>query len=88
MFAHSSSNAFLDLTSFETGTSIPQRRRASEICFRKKLLSSLETDNRMYLCGNLEKPQALDWINTDGLEIGMSDYKEFTADVPTIIVAM
>ena len=39
-------------------------------------------DYRQYFCGNLQRPQILDFIKTDKLEIGISNYKKFTADTP------
>jgi len=42
----------------------------------------LKTNDRVYLCGNLEKKQEMDWISTDGVEIGISHYKHFKADIP------
>lgn len=37
---------------------------------------------RQYFCGDLKRPQILDFIHTEGLEIGTSDYRVFTADAP------
>lgn len=37
---------------------------------------------RQYFCGNLQRPQILDFIRTERLEVGISNYKTFTADMP------
>ena len=44
----------------------------------------LDIKDRIYLCGDLKKPQQLEWIEDERLEIGMSRYKggEFQADIP------
>ena len=36
----------------------------------------------MYLCGDLKKPQDLQRIHDDRNELGLSYYKQFTADQP------
>ncbi len=43
---------------------------------------ALKTSDRVYLCGNLKKPQDLEWIHDTGIEIGLSHYKFFSADRP------
>lgn len=35
---------------------------------------------RVYLCGKLSKQESFEHINTDGLEIGVSHYSEYTAE--------
>lgn len=45
----------------------------------KKALTSV---NRVYLCGDLKQPQDLKWIYDSKNELGISDYKQFTADKP------
>ena len=40
--------------------------------------SVLASRLRVYLCGDLEWENGLEHIATDGFEIGISDYKEFT----------
>jgi len=47
-----------------------------------ELFESLLGNNRIYLCGNLKKPQDLQWIHDDNIEVGISYYQEFTADLP------
>jgi mannose-6-phosphate isomerase-like protein (cupin superfamily) len=47
-----------------------------------ELNKALQSDYRVYLCGNLCKPQNMKWIPDGELEIGISFYKEFTADKP------
>ena len=37
---------------------------------------------RQYFCGNLQRPQLLNYLQTEDFEIGVSDYFEFTADEP------
>ncbi len=46
------------------------------------LRQALQSSYRVYLCGNLSKPQEMKWIPDGQLEIGTSLYKEFTADKP------
>jgi mannose-6-phosphate isomerase-like protein (cupin superfamily) len=46
------------------------------------LSEALETTSRQYLVGNLQKPQLLEHIHDEQVEVGVSFYKEFTADQP------
>lgn len=43
---------------------------------------SLEGNNRQYIVGNLKKPQKLTYLPTDELEIGITDYDEYTTEEP------
>lgn len=52
-----------------------------EFIKNEQLEEALSKDYRQYLTGNLTRPQYLKYI-TDDIEIGISDYAEFTADVP------
>ena len=48
-----------------------------------EIIEALQKTYRVYLCGNLEKPQKeLKWIHDEQLEIGISHYQDFTADSP------
>lgn len=47
-----------------------------------EIKNALETTYRVYLCGDLKKPQELQWIHDDKNEIGISKYTCFTADQP------
>ena len=38
----------------------------------------LRVSQRVYLCGNLERPSTVQHIPTEGYEIGISDYPEYT----------
>ncbi len=38
----------------------------------------LARSGRVYLCGDLKEPNALDHYKTEGYEIGISDYPEYT----------
>ena len=60
------------------------RREKKEIfVLRQGEIAEATTRNyRQYFCGNLQRPQELDFISTPGLEIGMSDYREFQSDMP------
>ena len=49
---------------------------------REDIQSATDKNYRQYFCGNLRRPQLLDYIQTEGLEIGTSFYKVFTADEP------
>ena len=44
--------------------------------------SGLEAFGRVYLCGNLKKANGVEHIMTDGYEIGISDYSEYTFEKP------
>lgn len=44
--------------------------------------NALQFVNRVYLCGDLQKPQNLQWIHDAKNEVGMSYYRQFTADKP------
>lgn len=46
------------------------------------LHQALDKSYRVYLCGDLKKPQELEWIYDAKNEIGISFYKKFTADHP------
>lgn len=48
----------------------------------EKIEESLLNNNRQYLIGNLSLHQDLSHIHDENVEVGMSDYKEFTADEP------
>ena len=53
-----------------------------EIIRGNDLDKALESAYRVYLCGDLKKPQDLKWIHDENVEMGISYYKEFTADQP------
>ena len=44
--------------------------------------AALQDNGRVYLCGNLALPNGVDHICTDGYEIGISYYADFSADKP------
>ena len=44
----------------------------------------LEGCSRQYLVGDLKKPQLLPFIRDTQLEIGITDYKEFTVEKPHV----
>ena len=49
----------------------------------KEISAALQKTYRVYLCGNLSKPQEeLQWVHDEQIEIGISCYSEFTADKP------
>lgn len=43
---------------------------------------ALKENGRVYLCGNLALPNGVDHIKTDGYEIGISYYPQFSVDKP------
>ncbi len=49
----------------------------------KKIEEVTSIDYRQYFAGHLERPQLIDSIDDD-VEIGISNYKEFTADKPHV----
>ena len=49
----------------------------------KKIEEITNIDYRQYFAGHLERPQLIDAIDDD-IEIGISNYKEFTADKPHV----
>lgn len=49
---------------------------------RNAIENAGEQEYRQYFCGNLQRPQILDFIQTENLEIGISNYSRFTADTP------
>lgn len=53
-----------------------------EYILGNELNQALKSDYRVYLCGNLSKPQKMKWIPDEQLEIGTSLYNEFTSDKP------
>ena len=50
--------------------------------YGKDLTSALDSEYRVYLCGNLKKPQDLKYIHVEKNEMGISHYRKFTADIP------
>ncbi len=48
----------------------------------EEIRTATKESYRQYFCGNLQRPQILDYISTEALEIGTSDYRVFTADTP------
>jgi hypothetical protein len=47
-----------------------------------EIKSFLENSYRVYLCGNLQDPDLSSHCRTDGLEIGVSSYSSYTAELP------
>lgn len=47
-----------------------------------ELNQALQSNYRVYLCGDLKMPQNMRWIHDEQMEVGMSLYKEFTAGKP------
>lgn len=47
-----------------------------------KVRESLAHQIRVYLCGKLDAPEPFNPIQTEGLEIGISHYQEFTVEKP------
>ena len=48
----------------------------------EEIKAATEMEYRQYFSGNLKRPQLLNYIQTENLEIGTSVYKTFTADEP------
>jgi quercetin dioxygenase-like cupin family protein len=46
------------------------------------ITTALQDNKRVYLCGNLTKPNGLEHIHTTNYEIGISDYPEYTFEHP------
>lgn len=46
----------------------------------KEIIRSLKTATRQYFVGNLNKPQELDFFKDEDVEIGVTDYNEFTTE--------
>ena len=53
-----------------------------DVIYGKDIQKALESKYRVYLCGDLKQPQDLHWIHDEKNELGMSHYKQFTADQP------
>lgn len=53
-----------------------------EFIYGSDIQKALETAYRVYLCGDLKQPQDLQWIHDGKNELGISCYKQFTADQP------
>ena len=55
-----------------------------KIIRKKQIDEALDKEYRQYLCGHLSKPQPfLEHLDSD-IEVGISFYKEFTADTPHV----
>ena len=48
----------------------------------EEIQSATQKEYRQYFCGNLKRPQLLNFIRTENLEIGISNYMFFQADEP------
>lgn len=53
-----------------------------EVIHGSNIQKALETVYRVYLCGDLKQPQDLQWVYDERNELGISQYKHFTADRP------
>jgi len=53
-----------------------------ELIHGEVLYQALKKSYRVYLCGDLKKPQEMEWIYDTKNEVGMSFYKHFSADQP------
>ncbi|KAB7665278.1 cupin [Bacillus sp. B1-b2] len=51
---------------------------------KETLDNVLKNNERQYLVGNLKSPQMLPHIHDNNVEVGISHYKDFTADKPHI----
>lgn len=51
---------------------------------KTKIDKSLDENVRQYLVGNLAFPQQLQHIQDENIEVGISHYKSFTADIPHV----
>lgn len=49
-----------------------------DVIRNQEIESGFEGTRRIYLCGNLQKPNAIDHIRTDAYEIGISNYARYT----------
>ena len=49
--------------------------------YEKEIENILEHVSRQYLVGNLKKPQELNFVRDTNLEIGITDYSEYTTEV-------
>lgn len=49
---------------------------------KNQIDNGLEKEHRIYLCGNLGFPSPSPHIATDGYEIGITHYKEYTCEKP------
>lgn len=48
----------------------------------KEIEEALSSDYRVYLCGDLKQPQLLPHLYDEVNEVGLSHYRQFTADQP------
>ena len=53
-----------------------------DVIYKRDIQKALDSKYRVYLCGNLKEPQDLHWIHDKTNELGISHYKQFTADQP------
>lgn len=51
-----------------------------KVVIGKNVREALSKQIRVYLCGNLSAPEDFEFAKTDGLEIGISHYDEYTAE--------
>ncbi len=49
---------------------------------REDIQKATAQSYRQYFCGNLKRPQLLDYVQTESLEVGTSNYSVFTKDEP------
>ena len=50
--------------------------------YGRHIHETLKSTYRVYLCGNLKRPQELQWIQDEKIEVGISHYPKYTADHP------
>lgn len=63
---------------------VPMEFKLDDLYVMKKeqIDQATEKQYRQYFCGNLQKPQLMDFVLTKDLEIGISWYREFSTDKP------
>ena len=52
-----------------------------ELINSKEIQKSLKHNKRQYLCGNLKLPQLLNAIPDDNVEVGITKYQKYTAEI-------
>ncbi|WP_299090930.1 cupin domain-containing protein [uncultured Metabacillus sp.] len=57
-------------------------KKQIQIIRGEQIVKSLENTSRQYLVGRLSRPQELDYIEDDKLEIGITSYDEYISESP------
>ncbi len=59
---------------------VMEKKENMDIILSGSIENALQENGRVYLCGNLQFKNGLSHVQTDGYELGMTDYPVFTCE--------